>query len=130
MAHTDDAGGLFSIAISDSEDDAKAEEKKQRAGQTEEEFQAVKASYKAKTENGEIWEGVSLPLRESANKPVAQELLHAVEELYFFRRYDEGARFARRVLDTSGGALDDEHREVLSLYEKKCLGKMGADEAK
>ncbi|KAM0333552.1 hypothetical protein ACHAQA_002217 [Verticillium albo-atrum] len=131
MADTDDAGGLFNIAISDSEDDAKAEEKKQqRVGQTEADFQAVKASYKAKIENGEIWKGITLPLEGSASKPEAQELLHAVEELYFFRRYEEGARFARRVLDTSGEALDDEHREVLALYEKKCLGRMGAGEAK
>ncbi|RXG48220.1 hypothetical protein VDGE_01840 [Verticillium dahliae] len=130
MADTDDVGGLFSIAISDSEDEAKAEEKKQRAGQTEEEFRAIKASYKAKIENGEIWMGISLPLEESANKSVAQELLHAVEELYFFRRYEEGARFARRVLETSGSLLDDEHREVLTLYEKKCLAKTGDIEAK
>ncbi|EEY15601.1 predicted protein [Verticillium alfalfae VaMs.102] len=131
MADTDDAGGLFSIAISDSEDEAKAEEKKQRAGQSEEEFRAIKASYKAKIENGEIWMGISLPLEESANKPVVQELLHAVEELYFFRRYEEGARFARRVLETSGGRWMMSTERVLTLYEKKMFGlKRGIMKAK
>jgi hypothetical protein len=67
---------------------------------------------------------VKLPIEGSASKPQAQQLLHAIEELYFFRRYDEGAKFARRVLETSSDALDDEHRSVIVLYEEKCLKKM------
>lgn len=67
---------------------------------------------------------MSLPITGSASKPQAQEILHAIEELYFFRRYEEGAGFARRVLDTSSQALDDEHRAMVTLYEEKCLTKM------
>ncbi|KAH6686951.1 hypothetical protein F5X68DRAFT_276198 [Plectosphaerella plurivora] len=121
MAELDDAGGLFCIAISDDEED---QSKEQRNVLSDEAFDALKASYKPLIENGEIWKTVKLPLEGSASKPQAQELLHAIEELYFFRRYDEGAKFARRVLDTSSGALDDEHRSVVVLYEEKCLKRM------
>lgn len=77
----------------------------------------------------QIWKTATLPLEGSASKPQAQQLLHAIEELYFFRRFDEGARFARRVLDTSSAALDDEHRSVVALYEEKCLNKMRRTES-
>ncbi|ROT35494.1 hypothetical protein SODALDRAFT_328859 [Sodiomyces alkalinus F11] len=118
-------GGLFCIAVSDSEDDSQAN-KKPRDGQTEEEFQAVRKSYQPKIENGEIWkisEGV-LPLQAVATKAEAQELLHAVEELYFFRRFSEGATLARRILDSSAEKLDNEHRNFFVLYEERCLKRM------
>lgn len=63
------------------------------------------------------------------SKPEAQALLHAVEELYFFRRWEEGARFVRAVLDVEGegsasgngaSGLDDDTRKLLRYYEKKC----------
>ncbi len=71
-------------------------------------------------------------------KPEAQALLHAVEELYFFRRYAEGAAFVRRVLDGDGdgdgdnGApgLDEETRKLLRYYETRCVQRgKEADEA-
>lgn len=51
MAEPDDAGGLFCIAISDDEAEPSRED---RNAQTEETFQALKASYTAKLENGEV----------------------------------------------------------------------------
>lgn len=61
------------------------------------------------------------------SKPQAQELLHAVEELYFFRRYSEGADFVRKVLHDGpvGDKLDEDTRELLAYYERKCTEKMG-----
>jgi hypothetical protein len=56
-------------------------------------------------------------------------VLHAVEELYFFRRYQEGAEFARRVLegeDGESGGLDEDTRKLLSYYEGRCAQKGGA----
>ena len=56
----DEAGGLFNIALSDSESEeqvAASAAKPSRTGQTEEDFQAVKQTYHAKVENG----NVSLP---------------------------------------------------------------------
>lgn len=48
-----DENDLFNIQVSDSEDD-KAEKKSRRTGQTEDEFQAVKNTYRAKVENGNV----------------------------------------------------------------------------
>lgn len=48
-----DENDLFNIQVSDSEDD-KAEKKSRRTGQTEDEFQAVKNTYCAKVENGNV----------------------------------------------------------------------------
>lgn len=62
---------------------------------------------------------------DKASKPMLQELLHAVEELYFLRRFEEAAGFARRVLDGSDAALDRDTREMLTRYETKCLARMG-----
>lgn len=66
-----------------------------------------------------------LPLSPLVSKPEVQALLHAVEELYFLRRFSEGARFARSVIDDDGGAgkLDEDILKMLQYYEKKCSGK-------
>ncbi|KAI2625651.1 hypothetical protein GGR54DRAFT_509106 [Hypoxylon sp. NC1633] len=133
--------GLLGIQLSDSEDGANTsngtepvegtapkKDQASRTAQSEEEFLAVKREYKVKVENGEIWKTIKLPLGPARiPKPEAQALLHAVEELYFFRRYAEGAQFVRAVLDghrdgeeegTPG--LDDDTRKLLRYYEKKC----------
>lgn len=46
--------GLFNINLSDEEQEAAAEKKAKRTGQTEEEFQAVRKTYVAKVENGDV----------------------------------------------------------------------------
>ena len=59
------------------------------------------------------------------SKPAAQMLVHAVEELYFFRRYAEAAAFVRRVMDKgNGGVLDAEVRELMETYERRSLYKL------
>jgi len=73
---------------------------------------------------------VQLPLGPQVSKPEVQALLHAVEELYFFRRFAEGAWFARSILDNhddaaSEGKLDEDTAKTLLYYERKCLGKQG-----
>jgi hypothetical protein len=53
----DEDGGLLSIALSDSDSDQQAcasSTKASRTGQTEEEYQAVKRSYRVKVENGNV----------------------------------------------------------------------------
>ncbi|OLN85624.1 hypothetical protein CCHL11_05814 [Colletotrichum chlorophyti] len=131
----DEDGDLFNIAIDDSDEEgviseaaAKAKERP-RDFQTEEEFQALRATYRAKLQNGDVWQTIELPLGEGeggqASKPVLQEVLHAVEELYFERRFGEAAGFARRVLEGSEAALDRDTREMLIRYEEKCRGRMG-----
>lgn len=79
----------------------------------------------------QIYKSITLPLTTQQNgtvaKPEAQEILHAVEELYFFRRYTEGVEFVRQVIgngDGDGGgrscALDDETKSLLRYYGERC----------
>lgn len=62
--------------------------------------------------------------------------MHAVEELYFYRRYDEAVAFVRKVLGDRGdgvdmaGGLDDESRALLRTYEGKCIDKMAGQAQK
>ncbi|KAJ8129673.1 hypothetical protein O1611_g3962 [Lasiodiplodia mahajangana] len=116
--------GLLGIALSDSDaesgDAATATKKvsqEARTAQSEEDFQAVKSTYRAKVENGEV------------SKPEVQTLLHAVEELYFFRRFSEGARFARSVIedDAGSGKVDGDALKTLLYYEKKCNDKIDSN---
>ncbi|KAI8946971.1 hypothetical protein F4801DRAFT_30092 [Xylaria longipes] len=125
--------GLLGIALSDSDagpgGDATATKKtprEARTGQSEAEFQEVRRTYHVKVENGEVWKTVRLPLGPQVSKPEVQTLLHAVEELYFFRRFSEGARFARSVIDDDGGAgkLDEDTLKTLLYYERKCSDKI------
>ncbi|KAF3073323.1 hypothetical protein CFAM422_004297 [Trichoderma lentiforme] len=120
-----DENDLFNIQISDSEDD-KAEKKSKRTGQSEDDFKAVKNTYHAKIENGNINQTLSLPLGPDANKQHVQEVIHAAEELYFFRRYQQVVNLVSKVLDLEGdkGGLDEESRELLTMYQSRCRQKM------
>ncbi|XWX01633.1 hypothetical protein V2A60_009661 [Cordyceps javanica] len=121
MSDTEDIG-ILNIEVSDAED-TPAEKKAKRTGQSEEEFQAVRQTYATRVQNG------NLPLRSDASKMDVQELLHAVEELYFFRRYREAADLAAEVLSGGGGsgaALDADSRQLLEKYEAKCRAKQEA----
>ena len=56
----DEAGGLFNIAISDSETEdqtASTTKSGSRTDQSEADYQAVKQTYHAKVENGEVRDG-------------------------------------------------------------------------
>ena len=73
----------------------------------------------------QIWKTVKLPFGESVSKPATQELVHAVEELYFFKRYDEAAALVRRVFsEGNGDVLDRESKKLLRDYESRCLGRL------
>ncbi|ORY68996.1 uncharacterized protein BCR38DRAFT_425008 [Pseudomassariella vexata] len=140
MDASDLDSGLFGISLSDSSDGEETlnsqkpngRNKADRTGQSEAEFQAVRKAYAVKVENGEIWKTVELPLDGDGAKiakPQAQALLHAVEELYFFRRYEEAAKFVGRVLGGDGKSgsddgLDEDTRKLLRHYETKCAEKV------
>jgi len=124
-----------------------------KLAQSEEAFRQVKASYRPKIQNGEVslvprphspglgmrlrsltgsavakklWRHVELPLGPGASKPALLEAVHAVEELYFYRRYDEAVAFVRRVLAGAeeAGGMQGDVKELLGLYERKCLEKL------
>ncbi|KAK3359051.1 hypothetical protein B0T25DRAFT_564101 [Lasiosphaeria hispida] len=130
--------GLFGISLSDSESENDTTQspipqndppssRADRTALSEPAFQALKSSYRPKVENGEIHSTITLPPSAALTKPEAQDLLHAVEELYFFRRYKEGAEFVRRALGegdeaavTSSGGVDGETRSLLRQYLGRC----------
>ncbi|KAI9827056.1 MAG: hypothetical protein M1819_007048 [Sarea resinae] len=98
--------------------------KEDRTRQTEAEFQAQKASWKPKIETGDIWKTLELPLRDSASKPEKETVLHAIEELYFFRDYAKAVEVADRAL--SGPAIDDVFRADLTSYRERCMKRLEA----
>lgn len=58
----------------------------------------------------------------SPSKPESQTILHAIEELYFSKRYAEALGVANEALR---GELMGEFRKVVVGYRGKCLGKLG-----
>ncbi|KAK5992241.1 hypothetical protein PT974_05642 [Cladobotryum mycophilum] len=122
----DQDGGLLNIDFSDVEEDD-TKKRADRTGQTEAHFQAVKRDYSAKVENGNIYKSVDLSLGPNANKIHIYEFLHAVEELYFFRQYQHAIDLVHEITAASVGnkGLDEETRQLLSVYESKCKQKLG-----
>ncbi|UNI20867.1 hypothetical protein JDV02_006916 [Purpureocillium takamizusanense] len=119
----DDGGGILNIELSDTED--VIEKQANRTGQSEAEFQAVKADYKAKVENGEIFKTISLPLAPGAGKMALQQVVHAIEELYYFRRYQEALDFIKTLTDDgSQRAFDQDTRNLVDNYEARCYRKL------
>jgi len=117
----DAESGLFNISISDSEDGEDGTPgKAPRNSQSEAAFAEVKTAYRTKIENGEIWKNVRLPLGETVSKPEAQEIIHAVEEMYFFGRFIDALAFTQRVLrDQRAGCLDQDTKKILEIYQDK-----------
>lgn len=59
-----------------------------------------------------------------------QELIHAVEELYFFQRYQEGVDLIKRAFENGGAdALDNDSRQLLESYEKRCQQRIAGSTA-
>ncbi|KAI8669472.1 hypothetical protein NCS57_00762500 [Fusarium keratoplasticum] len=141
----DEEDPLANFSIADvSSDEAEADTKEtRRTGQTEEAWRAIQRDYKTKVENGDvglpfrschyrngetdekiqIHKKIKLPLGPGASKMDIQELIHAVEELYFFRRYHEAAQLATEALAGSDG-LDRDSRQLLDAYQGKCQIKL------
>jgi hypothetical protein len=66
-----------------------------------------------------------LPLGSEANKQHVQQALHAVEELYFFRRYQEAADLAAKILNEGGlGDSEPEAKSLLEKYKQQCQQKL------
>lgn len=52
---------------------------------------------------------------------MSQTILHAIEELYFFRRYEEAKKVAEHTLE---GELSKEFRELVLNYKSRCEAKI------
>ncbi|KAF4494223.1 hypothetical protein FAGAP_9621 [Fusarium agapanthi] len=112
------ANFAFADVSSDEADEAEAT-KSRRTGQSEEAWRVVQKEYKVRVENGDIYQKVKLPLGLDATKMDIQEVIHAVEEHYFFRRYREAEQLAVEVL-TDGQGLDRDSRQLLEAYRDRC----------
>ncbi|KYK60513.1 hypothetical protein DCS_01650 [Drechmeria coniospora] len=120
----DEDGGILNIQLSESDDESKVD----RTRQTEPEFQVVKRGYHTKVENGNIHKQICLPLGPGANKQHIQEVLHAVEELYYFRRFADALDFIKTLQnDGSMRALDSDTCKLLQVYEERCRRKLHAE---
>ena len=136
MEMEDEDGGLFNIEVGsvDSADDA---EKIPRDFQSEEDYLRQKKEWKVKSEDGEvcvllgvmncgmlifwqIWKSLKLPI-DNPTKPQSQTILHAIEELYFYRRYEEARNVACEVLK---GRLNEGFRGVVEGYRGNCEAKI------
>ncbi|PNP80650.1 hypothetical protein FNYG_06249 [Fusarium nygamai] len=115
------ANFAFADVSSDEADEAEAT-KSRRTGQSEEAWRVVQKKYKAKVENGDIYQKVKLPLGHDATKMDIQEVIHAVEEHYFFHRYREAEQLAVEALK-DGQGLDRDSRQLLEAYRDRCHGK-------
>lgn len=68
----------------------------------------------------QLWKTLKLPV-DNPSKPESQTILHAIEELYFYRRYEE----ARRVVeDVLRGELSVEFRKLMVGYKERCEAKL------
>ncbi|KAF4341357.1 hypothetical protein FBEOM_4706 [Fusarium beomiforme] len=117
----DEEDPLANFAVADvSSDEAEEAEatKSRRTGQSEEAWRIVQKEYKAKVENGDIYQKVQLPLGPRASKMDIQEVIHAVEEHYFFRRYREAEQLAGDALN-GGDGLDRDSRQLLETYKDR-----------
>ncbi|CAG8952358.1 hypothetical protein HYFRA_00001104 [Hymenoscyphus fraxineus] len=84
-------------------------------------FEDQKRNWRAKFEIGELHKTLHLP-PSNPSKPISQTILHAIEELYFFRRYAEALAVAEETLR---GELMGEFRKVVERYRVLCEGKVG-----
>lgn len=73
------------------------------------------------TDSGlKLWETLKLP-KQNPSKPESQAILHAIEELYFFRRYEEAKKVTEEALS---GNLTTEFKKTLEEYKAMCEGKI------
>jgi hypothetical protein len=70
-----------------------------------------------------LWKTLKFPV-DNPSKPDSQTILHAIEELYFFRRYEEARKVADDVLR---GVLNEEFRRVVAGYKERCEAELSKD---
>ena len=60
---------------------------------------------------------------DNPSKQQSQTILHAIEELYFFRKYEEAEKVADEVLK---GKLGNEFRKTITDYRERCEARLKA----
>jgi len=121
----DDDGGLFNIELSSSNESVDVKEKAPRDFQSEDDFERQRKEWKPKIEAGELWKTLKLPM-DNPSKQESQAILHAIEEMYFFKRYEKAKRLAEEALK---GKLIEEFRKSVEDYRRRCEMKLESGEA-
>jgi len=67
-----------------------------------------------------LWKTLKLPM-DNPSKQESQTILHAIEELYFFRRYEKAKGLAEEALK---GKLIEEFRKTVKDYSQRCEAKL------
>lgn len=73
----------------------------------------------------QIAKSLKLPLGPDADKTQVQDAIYAVEELYFFRQFDEAIELVGKLLSESSCEKlgSGPERELLELYRSRCEAK-------
>ncbi|KAI9737750.1 MAG: hypothetical protein M1834_009118 [Cirrosporium novae-zelandiae] len=114
----EDDGGLLAIEIDDEPNDHDHE--KERGFQSEEDFNKVKESYQPLIENGKIWKSLEYPLKVSG-KHQEQRILHAIEQLYFARKYPEALNVLDHAMSSEG--VHKDYYNILHSYKSRIITK-------
>ncbi|KFY19962.1 hypothetical protein V493_07788 [Pseudogymnoascus sp. VKM F-4281 (FW-2241)] len=122
MAEDGDDGGFLAMDLgsSDSESGAAPEVKVPRDFQSQEDYEAQKASWKPTVDNGELGKTLDLPLN-NPSKQQFQTIIHAIEQLYFYNRFREASELAEKALE---GDLEGDYRKAVASYHERCLAKL------
>jgi hypothetical protein len=68
-----------------------------------------------------LYQTLKLPIN-NPSKPESQTILHAIEELYFFKRYEEASKVAGDALK---GELSVDFRSIVQDYLARSERKLG-----
>ena len=75
---------------------------------------------------GQLYKSMQLPITSNTSKMALQALVHAVEELYFLKRYQDTLDFILKSYQDGGKeALDKDSIRILELCEARCREKLG-----
>ncbi|KFY20422.1 hypothetical protein V491_03731 [Pseudogymnoascus sp. VKM F-3775] len=119
MAEDGDDGGFLAMDLgsSDSESGAAPEVKVPRDFQSQEDYEAQKASWKPIVDDGELYKTLNLPPN-NPSKQQFQAIIHAIEQLYFYDSFRKASELAEKALE---GDLEGDYRKVVVSYHERCV---------
>ncbi|OBT46650.1 hypothetical protein VE00_01874 [Pseudogymnoascus sp. WSF 3629] len=122
MAEDGDDGGFLAMDLgsSDSESGAAPEVKVPRDFQSQEDYEAQKASWKPTIDNGEIYKTLDLPIN-NPSKQQFQTIIHAIEQLYFYDDFRAASELAKKALE---GDLEGDYKKAIESYHARCVAKL------
>ncbi|ELR01897.1 hypothetical protein VC83_03941 [Pseudogymnoascus destructans] len=122
MTDDGDDGGFLAMDLgsSDSESGAAPKVKVPRDFQSQEDYEAQKASWKPTVDNGELYKTLDLPIN-NPSKQQFQTIIHAIEQLYFYDDFREASELAEKALE---GDLEADYKKTIESYHVRCVAKL------